>query len=219
MTSLSGGASTLEPVIGKRGVGMDFGIGNMVHDMFTLGVPVWERIIRAILVYFFVVVALRLAGKREIGALNPFDLVVLLFLSNILQNSIIGNDLSITGGLIGAATLLLLNYAVQRFLFDHQALDRVLEGEATVLIEDGKILHENLKKELVTEDVLIVAVHKQGLLDIADVEKAVLETDGNISVFARTPTTDAQRHMEMSVKLDRIEATLARLSESLPRAG
>ncbi|MEO6045701.1 MAG: YetF domain-containing protein [Tepidiformaceae bacterium] len=198
---------------------MDFGIGNMVHDMFTLGVPVWERIARAILVYFFVVIALRLAGKREIGALNPFDLVVLLFLSNILQNSIIGNDLSITGGLIGAATLLLLNYAVQRFLFDHQALDRVLEGEATVLIEDGKILHENLKKELVTEDVLIVAVHKQGLLDIADVEKAVLETDGNISVFARTPTTDAQRHMEMSVKLDRIEATLARLSESLPRAG
>lgn len=198
---------------------MDFGIGNMVHDMFTLGVPVWERIARAILVYFFVVIALRLAGKREIGALNPFDLVVLLFLSNILQNSIIGNDLSITGGLIGAATLLLLNYAVQRFLFDHQALDRVLEGEATVLIEDGKILHENLKKELVTEDVLIVAVHKQGLLDIADVEKAVLETDGNISVFARTPTTDAQRHMEMSVKLDRIEAMLARLSESLPRAG
>ena len=198
---------------------MDFGIGNMVHDMFTLGVPVWERIARAILVYFFVVIALRLAGKREIGALNPFDLVVLLFLSNILQNSIIGNDLSITGGLIGAATLLLLNYAVQRFLFDHQALDRVLEGEATVLIEDGKILHENLKKELVTEDVLIVAVHKQGLLDIADVEKAVLETDGNISVFARTPTTDAQRHMEMSVKLDRIEATLARLSESLPKAG
>ena len=198
---------------------MDFGIGNMVHDMFTLGVPVWERIARAILVYFFVVIALRLAGKREIGALNPFDLVVLLFLSNILQNSIIGNDLSITGGLIGAATLLLLNYAVQRFLYDHQSLDRVLEGEATVLIEDGKILHENLKKELVTEDVLMVAVHKQGLLDIADVEKAVLETDGNISVFARLPTTDAQRHMEMSVKLDRIEATLARLSESLPKAG
>lgn len=196
---------------------MDFGIGNMVHDMFTLGVPVWERIVRAILVYFFVVIALRLAGKREIGALNPFDLVVLLFLSNILQNSIIGNDLSITGGLIGAATLLLLNYAVQRFLFDHQSIDRALEGEATVLIEDGKILHENLKKELVTEDVLIVAVHKQGLLEIADVEKAVLETDGNISVFARTPTTDAQRHMEMSVKLDRIEAALARLTEAPPR--
>ena len=196
---------------------MDFGIGNMVHEMFTLGVPVWERIIRAILVYFFVVIALRLAGKREIGALNPFDLVVLLFLSNILQNSIIGNDLSVTGGLIGAATLLLTNYAVQRFLFNHQTLDHALEGEATVLIEDGKILHENLKKELVTEDVLIVAVHKQGILEIVDVEKAVLETDGNISVFARTPTTDAQRQMEMSLKLDRIEAALARLSESLPK--
>ncbi len=190
---------------------MDFGAGNMVHDMFTLGVPVWERIVRAVLVYAFVVVALRLAGKREIGALNPFDLVVLFFLSNILQNSIIGNDLSISGGFIGAATLMGLNYAVQRFLFSHQRLDRMLEGEATVLIEDGAILHENLKRELVTEDELMVAVHKQGLLELAEVQRAVLETDGNISVFARTPTTEEARHAETTARLGRIEEQLASL--------
>lgn len=190
---------------------MDFGIGNMVHDMFTLGVPVWERIIRAVLVYAFVVVALRLAGKREIGALNPFDLVVLFFLSNILQNSIIGNDLSISGGIIGAATLMGLNYGVQRFLFGHQRLDRLLEGEATVLIEDGAILHENLKRELVTEDELMVAVHKQGLLELSDVKRAVLETDGNISVFARTPTADEARQSEMMDRLGRIEGQLTAL--------
>jgi uncharacterized membrane protein YcaP (DUF421 family) len=191
---------------------MDFGIGNMFHDMFVLGVPVWEKVARAVLVYAFVVIALRLAGKREIGALDPFDLVVLLFLSNILQNSIIGNDLSITGGFIGAATLMGLNHGLQRFLFRHQSIDKLLEGEPAVLIERGEILHENLKKELVTVDELIVAVHKQGLLELSDVEKAVLETDGNISVFARTPTTDEERHERLAAQIGRIEATLARLS-------
>ena len=194
---------------------MEFGIGNMVHDMFRLGVPVWERIIRAVLVYAFVVVALRLAGKREIGALNPFDLVVLFFLSNILQNAIIGNDLSITGGMIGAATLMTVNYGVQRFLFSHQRLDRILEGEATILIEDGNILTANLKKELVTRDELMVAVHKQGILDLSDVERAVLETDGNISVFARTPTADERRLTELARQLNRVEETLAALAKSL----
>ncbi len=190
---------------------MAFGVGNMWHDMFVLGVPVWERLIRAVLVYAFVVVALRLAGKREIGALNPFDLVVLFFLSNILQNSIIGNDLSISGGFIGAATLMGLNYAAQRFLFNHARIDRLFEGQATVLIENGEVIHGNLKKELVTEDELIVAVHKQGIMELADVEKAVLETDGNISVFARTPTTEERRQLDMAAQLQRIEAALARL--------
>ncbi len=105
-----------------------------------------------------------------------------------------------------------LNYAVQRFLFSHQRIDRIFEGKATVLIEDGKILHDNLKKELVTEDELMVAVHKQGLMELSDVEKAVLETDGNISVFARTPTAEEQRQIALAEQLSRIEVTLARLS-------
>ncbi|MEO9254758.1 MAG: YetF domain-containing protein [Tepidiformaceae bacterium] len=195
---------------------MELGIGNMWGEMFGLGVPVWERIIRAVLVYAFAAVALRLAGKREIGTLNPFDLVVILFLSNILQNSIIGNDVSVTGGFIGATTLMLINRGVQRFLFRHQRLDGILEGQPRVLIEDGKIVHDNLSKELVTEDDLMVALHKQGLLELADVQKAVLETDGNISVVPRRPGSEGQRQAAMQQQLNRIEASLASLVANRP---
>ena len=197
---------------------MDFGVGGMMHDMFVLGVPVWERVIRAILVYAFVIVGLRLAGKREIGALSSFDLVVLLFLSNILQNSIIGNDLSVTGGIIGAATLIGVDYVVQRFLVNLRGFQRVFEGEPTLLVDDGVILHENLKRELLTEQELLIAVHKQGILEIRNVQRALLETDGNISVFPRTPTPGESRDADILRQLTRIEEALARaLPPSSPR--
>src|SRR5881409_3413989 len=108
-------------------------------DMFHLGVPVAEKVLRPVVVYAFLVVGLRLAGKRELAQLNPFDLVVLLSLSNTVQNAIIGVDDSITGGLIGAATLLLVNYLVVRFLFRHKRLDQVIEGKPTVLIKHGRL--------------------------------------------------------------------------------
>src|SRR6202142_1165748 len=109
-------------------------------DMFHLGVPVVEKMLRPVIVYVFLIVGLRLAGKRELAQLNPFDLVVLLLLSNTVQNAIIGDDNSVTGGVIGAATLLIVNYCVVRFLYGHERLDRLVEGEATVLIEHGRIL-------------------------------------------------------------------------------
>src|ERR1700690_973820 len=112
----------------------------MWADMFVLAIPVAEKILRPVVVYLFLVVGLRLAGKRELAQLNPFDLVVLLTLSNTVQNAIIGDDNSVTGGVVGAATLLLVNYLVVRFLFRHEELDRLVEGEATVLIEHGRIL-------------------------------------------------------------------------------
>src|SRR5437879_9345583 len=98
----------------------------MLHDMFFLGLPIAEKIMRPIVVYFFLIAGLRLAGKRELAQLNPFDLVVLLTLSNTVQNAIIGDDNSITGGLIGAATLLIVNYAVVRFLYGHDKLERLV---------------------------------------------------------------------------------------------
>src|SRR2546427_7455653 len=106
-------------------------------DMFHLGLPWLEKIIRPVVVYVFLIVGLRLAGKRELAQLNPFDLVVLLTLSNTVQNAIIGDDNSVTGGLIGAATLLIVNYFVVRFLYGHQRLDRLIEGDADLLIENG----------------------------------------------------------------------------------
>src|ERR1700745_1917707 len=105
-------------------------------DMFVLGIPLLEKILRPIVIYAFVVVSLRLAGKRELAQLNPFDLVVLLTLSNTVQNAIIGNDNSVLGGIIGATTLLAMNYFVVRFLYSHETLDRLIEGDACVLIEN-----------------------------------------------------------------------------------
>src|SRR3954466_12428052 len=101
---------------------------HMWQNMFYLGLPIVEKMLRPVIVYVFLIVGLRLAGKRELAQLNPFDLIVLLTLSNTVQNAIIGEDNSVTGGLIGAATLLALNYAVVRFLYTHKRIDRIVEG-------------------------------------------------------------------------------------------
>src|ERR1043165_7108274 len=111
------------------------------HDLLHPDVSILEKIVRPILVYFFLVVSLRLAGKRELAQLNPFDLVVLLTLSNTVQNAIIGDDNSVSGGVLGATTLLLVNYIVVRFLYSHKRLDRIIEGDADPLIENGNIRH------------------------------------------------------------------------------
>src|SRR5713226_91090 len=105
------------------------------HDLFVLGIPVVEKVIRPILVYVFLVVGLRLAGKRELAQLNTFDLVVLLTLSNTVQNAIIGDDNSLSGGLIGATTLLVINHFVNRLIYSSPKLDQILEGDQTVLIK------------------------------------------------------------------------------------
>src|SRR2546426_2319103 len=131
----------------------------LYQDMFVLGVPFAEKILRPIVVYVFLVVGLRLAGKRELAQLNPFDLVVLLTLSNTVQNAIIGNDNSVTGGIIGATTLLVVNYIFVRFLYRYERLDRLIEGDAEVLIENGKLCHDMLKKELITITELEEAAH------------------------------------------------------------
>src|SRR5206468_10376850 len=114
----------------------------MWSDVFVVGVPVAEKILRPVAVYIFLVIALRVFGKRELAQLNPFDLVVLLSLSNTVQNAIIGNDNSLSGGLIGALALLVLNYVVIRFLFRHRRLDEILEGDPTVMVEHGCVKQE-----------------------------------------------------------------------------
>src|SRR5262250_2045750 len=112
---------------------------NIWRDMFVLGLPLLEKVIRPVLVYAFLVISLRLSGKRELVQLNPFDLVVLLTLSNTVQNAIIGDDNSVTGGVIGATSLLVVNYLVVRFLYDHRKIEQLIEGNCDVLIENGKL--------------------------------------------------------------------------------
>ena len=173
-------------------------------DMFHLGIPVVEKMLRAVIVYFALVALVRIAGKRELAQLNPFDLVVLLTLSNTVQNAIIGDDNSVSGGIIGATTLILVNYLVVRFLYGHERLERLVEGDPDVLIEDGKVLHENLRRELITLPELETVAHKQGFASLADVDRAVLEPGGTISFFARKPEPDVVRYQELSARLDAI---------------
>ena len=189
-------------------------------DMFVLAVPVTEKILRPVVVYFFLVVGLRLAGKRELAQLNPFDLVVLLTLSNTVQNAIIGDDNTVTGGIIGAATLLLVNYMVIRFLFRHQKLDRVVEGDSTVLIEGGKILKRKLAKELLTIQELEAAAHKQGLGSLAEVDRAILDPSGVICFIAKQPAPEDLRHRELMARIDQLGREIAqlRLGQAPPAA-
>jgi len=184
----------------------------ILHDMFSLGVPVAEKVLRPILVYFVLIIGLRLAGKRELAQLNPFDLVVLLTLSNTVQNAIIGDDNTVTGGVIGAATLLALNYVVVRYLYEHQTLERLIEGDANVLMADGKVLSDRLQEELITLAEFEAAAHKQGFASLDDVDQAILEPGGTICFMGKQPSHEAQRHSELLVRLDAIEARLAALS-------
>jgi len=180
-------------------------------DMFVLALPVAEKILRPIVVYIFLVIGLRLAGKRELAQLNPFDLVVLLTLSNTVQNAIIGDDNSVTGGILGAATLLLINFLVVRFLFRHEKLDQLVEGEATVLIEDGKILEDHVEKEVLSLAELEAAAHKQGFADLREVESATLDPSGTICFIAKRPAPEEARHKELLERLDRLTREVATL--------
>jgi uncharacterized membrane protein YcaP (DUF421 family) len=181
----------------------------LIHDMFFLGLPLTEKIVRPVIVYVFLIVGLRLAGKRELAQLNPFDLVVLLTISNTVQNAIIGDDNSVTGGVIGAATLLFVNYCVVRFLYGHERLDRLIEGDVDVLVENGVLKIDRLKKELITRATLESAAHKQGFASLDEIERAVLEPGGTICFFAKAPTPDSARHEELMAMLQKISAQLA----------
>jgi uncharacterized membrane protein YcaP (DUF421 family) len=137
--------------------------------------------------------------------------VVLLTLSNTVQNAIIGEDNSVTGGIIGATTLLLLNYFLVRFLYGHQKLDRLVEGDEDVLIDQGKIRTERLKKELITLPELEVAAHRQGFASLAEVERAVLEPGGTLSFIGKKPAPEETRHRELLQRLEQITRQLAQL--------
>jgi uncharacterized membrane protein YcaP (DUF421 family) len=176
----------------------------LFHDMFFLSLPLVEKILRPIVVYFFLIVGLRLAGKRELAQLNPFDLVVLLTLSNAVQNAIIGEDNSVTGGIIGAATLLVVNYLVVRFLYGHEKLDQLVEGAPDVLIQEGTVRMDRLRKELITLHELESAAHKQGFASIEEVDRAILEPGGSICFIGKKPTPDTARHDEIMRELRRL---------------
>lgn len=199
--NLAGGLPGILSFLGAKV--MDF--NELLVNLFVPGVSILEKVIRPILVYAFLVVALRIGGRRELAQLNSFDLVVLLTISNTVQNAIIGNDNSLLGGLVGAATLVLVNAAVVRYLYGHPTLERRLEGGPVWLVRDGRVITENLRRELITEDELLAAIRRQGVGSVAECDQVILEASGTITVIPRRPTALE----EILARLDRLERTLS----------
>ncbi|HKR01082.1 MAG TPA: YetF domain-containing protein [Pyrinomonadaceae bacterium] len=185
----------------------------VTNDMFHLALPVAEKVLRPVLVYVFLVVVLRIFGKRELAQLNPFDLVVLLSLSNTVQNAIIGDDNSVTGGLIGALSLLVINYFVVRFVFKHRRLDQMIEGTPTVLVENGRVRRAALARELLTESELQTVAHRQGFSHLGEIEKMVLEPGGTFYVQGREPARSDRMHSELLSRLDDLSRQVAELKK------
>jgi uncharacterized membrane protein YcaP (DUF421 family) len=188
----------------------------VAHRLFSVEVPLGEKIIRTLLVYGVLLLLLRLGGKRTAAQLNTFDLVVLLLLSNVVQNAIIGSDNSLLGGVIGAAVLVGVNDLVSRFARRNGGLDRVLEGTETKLVEDGSYVDRELRSLGIRPNDLEVALRRQGAEHVSEVKKALLYPSGAIVVELRPEARGASEGDidRLERKLDRLTEAVARLSRS-----
>jgi uncharacterized membrane protein YcaP (DUF421 family) len=183
----------------------------MIDSMFHLPLPILEKLLRPVIVYLVLVGLLRLFGKRELAQLNPFDLVVLLSLSNTVQNAIIGDDNSVTGGVIGAFGLLAINWLLAKVLFKSPKLTRALQGSSDVLIRDGQIDMKALARETLTRDELLGVIHKQGFDGLHQVRKCELQPNGTFYVEGFDPTADDKRHGELVKQIEELSRQIAAL--------
>jgi uncharacterized membrane protein YcaP (DUF421 family) len=157
----------------------------LVHDLFVPQVSLLEKVVRAFLVFAFLVAALRIGGKRELGQLNVIDLAVLLLVSNALQNAMIGPDNSLLGGVVGAATLFAANYFFARLVFRSRRASRILEGTPTILLEHGRLHERALRSEAIRVEELRAAALERGFDDLANVDLIVLEPNGHLAIMGR----------------------------------
>src|SRR4051812_21978165 len=179
---------------------------SFLDAMFRLpeAVPVAEKMLRPVVVYLFLVVLLRVFGKRELAQLNPFDLVVLLSLANTVQNAIIGDDTTVLGGMIGAFSLCAFNYIVVRFMFKHRRLDQLIEGTPTVLIEDGTLNRRGMAREMLSETELMTMAHRQGFASLDEIESCILEPGGTFSIQGKKPHGAERRQREIMGQLEEL---------------
>ena len=183
----------------------------VLDHMFQLPLPLLEKLLRPVIVYLVLVLLLRIFGKRELAQLNPFDLVVLLSLSNTVQNAIIGDDNSVTGGIVGAFSLLGINWLVVRLLFRSPRLTRLMEGRAAVLVHDGQVDRKALERESLTHEELVEVIHRQGFENVHDVKRCELEPNGTFYVEAFDPSIADKRHTELLAKIDALTQEVAAL--------
>jgi uncharacterized membrane protein YcaP (DUF421 family) len=154
--------------------------------MWNLTIPVWELVLRSAVVYGFLIGLLRLTGKRQIGQLAPFDLVLLLVLSNAVQNSMNGGDNSLVGGLVSAVTLVALNYGIGYATFKSKRLEGLIEGRPQVIIHNGRVFQDVMRHAKLTHHELNAALRQAGCTCPEEVQAAILENNGSISVVMRS---------------------------------
>jgi len=187
-----------------------------MDHMFQLPVPLLEKLARPAIVYLALVLLLRVFGKRELAQLNPFDLVVLMSLSNTVQNAIIGEDNSVTGGLIGAVGLLAVNWILVRFLFRSRKLTRAFEGRSTLLIHNGQLDLKAMEREALTREELLDVIHRNGFEHFEQVRRCELEPNGTFFVEALEPTLGDKRHDDLMKVLVELRNEVATLKAQIP---
>ncbi len=182
-----------------------------IQDMFSLSVPVLEKILRPWVVYLCLVLFLRLFGKRELAQLNPFDLVVLLSLANTVQNAIIGDDNTVTGGLIGAFSLLTINWLLNRVLYSAPKLNAALQGPSAVLIRNGAVNQAAMLAERLSAEELISVLNRNGFSTPGEVEICMLEPNGSFYVKGKSPAADELQRLEVLQALRELTAEVRAL--------
>ena len=188
-------------------------------DLFLPGLPLIDKILRAMIVYFFLVAGLKLAGRRELAQLNAFDLVVLLTIANTVQNAIIGNDNSVTGGLVGATTLLVVNYLVVRIAYEYKRKHRHIDDSGVVLVTNGQVQPKALKKQLISLEELKEAANRQGYESLWEVEQAVLNQDGSFAFVRKKDQAEGHSYNEILNRIDHLAEQIGRLQPGEGPAG
>jgi uncharacterized membrane protein YcaP (DUF421 family) len=176
-----------------------------------------EKILRPVGVYAALIILLRVFGKRELAQLNPFDLVVLLTLSNTVQNAIIGDDTSLSGGLVGALTLLGLNYGVAFLKFASVKMETLIEGKQIELIKNGVVDYGALKRELLTKEDLDVVAHREGYESSDNLETCILDPNGSFLVCGKDEVSDIEFKRQMLKKINKLSKQLGDLQKALPQ--
>jgi uncharacterized membrane protein YcaP (DUF421 family) len=191
----------------------------MSHDMFHTPLPLLEKILRPVIVYLCLIVFLRLFGKRELAQLNPLDLVVLLSLSNTVQNAMIGDDNSVSGGVVGAFSLLAINWVLMRVLSRAPRITAALEGQASTLVRGGVVDEKELKNEALSHEELISVLNKNGFSDPADVELCVLEPNGTFFVQGKNPSNEDLQRAQIAKTLEELSAEVKALRQQIEARG
>ena len=187
---------------------------SMWNAMFDLHLSLGEKVIRAVVIYLFLVVMLRLVGKRELSQLNTLDFVVLLAVANAVQNGLIGSDNSVTGAVTGALVLFAVDGLLAWILFRQLRLRNLVEGTPTILIDHGVVLEDALRKEELTHEDLLAALQSSGAATFDDVDRASLEPSGKVVFVPKQPSQATQQYDDLRARLDHLTQLVERLAAS-----